>query len=501
VPSDVFGIVGSVQADAFEVGDVVAEGGFAVVYRAHHRGFRAEVALKCLKIPGALSLEQREGFLEKFREEAEVLFRLSASIPQVVRPLHVGTLALSDDRFVPFIALEWLEGESLGKLVARRKLEKKPLLSLERTVRLLGPVARALERAHAFPGPGGSVSILHRDLKPENVFVARVHGQEQVKILDFGISKVKSAATQIAGQMSAHGDDLAAFTPQYGAPEQWMPHSLGQTGTWTDVWGLAVTCVEVLSGRPALSGDARAIVGAALDEKRRPTPRTLGADVPDRVERAFLKALAVDPRDRFRDVGVFWDEIEAATGVVTPRLSAPSSTFESLPPAPAAASQAPTRIAPPAALPSLPKAAPDAPVDATLPSSQLPPDTPAAPRRRSGAKLPAVEHVAPAPAPVELDGVGLMPAAAEPRVRLRVARAPAAAPPMPVIRGPSPFGRVVPALKLLALAACITLVDVGYVEYTGEALAYGPVRPFWIAGPLTLIALVKVAWVLFTMSE
>ena len=88
------------------------------MYRAQHGAFRAPVALKCLKVPGALSPDQREAFLEKFREEAELLFRLSASIPEVVRPLHVDALTASDGRFVPYLALEWLEGEALDAIVA-----------------------------------------------------------------------------------------------------------------------------------------------------------------------------------------------------------------------------------------------------------------------------------------------------------------------------------------------------------------------------------------------
>src|SRR5512147_2364907 len=89
---DVFGIVGTTQAGNFHVEEAVAQGGFGVVYRAQHGGFRAPVALKCLKIPEELSQAQREVFLGKFREEAELLFRLSAAIPEVVRPLHVDVL-------------------------------------------------------------------------------------------------------------------------------------------------------------------------------------------------------------------------------------------------------------------------------------------------------------------------------------------------------------------------------------------------------------------------
>ena len=77
----VFGIVGSTQAGAFRVEEAVAEGGFAVVYRAYHTAFRAPVALKCLKVPSMLSDRQKDEFLEQFRAEAELLFRLSARIP------------------------------------------------------------------------------------------------------------------------------------------------------------------------------------------------------------------------------------------------------------------------------------------------------------------------------------------------------------------------------------------------------------------------------------
>ncbi len=480
MPSDVFGIVGSLQADAFEVSSVVAEGGFAVVYRAHHKAFRADVALKCLKIPGTLSPEQRESFLEQFREEAELLFRLSSSIPAVVRPLHVGTLSLPDDRFAPFIALEWLEGESLAKLIVQRNQQKKPPLSLERSVVLLGPAARALERAHAFPGPHGIDSILHRDLKPDNLFVARLHGQQTIKILDFGISKVKSAATQIAGQMSAYSDEIAAFTPQYGAPEQWVPHSLGQSGTWTDVWGLAVTLVEALVGRPALSGDARAIMGGALDEKRRPTPRTLGVELPERAEKAFKKALAVDPRDRYQDVGAFWDELEACVGVHTPRITS-GAALESLPPvASAQGTEMATRIAP-----LVPAAAAARASDAKKQPRKQPQDV--APR--------------PARAAAAMSSISLMPSARDPLTgNVRSVREPIVANVARVHREPI-FPRMFPALKLLGVAAAITVADLAYIDHYGHALTVGPARPFWIAAPLALWALVRIAWVLITVEE
>src|SRR6188474_68424 len=100
---DAFRIVGTTQGGSFHVERVVAEGGFSVVYRALHGAFRAPVALKCLRVPDDLPHDQREAYFERFREEAELLFRLSARIPEVVRPLHVDTLTLRDGGFAPFL--------------------------------------------------------------------------------------------------------------------------------------------------------------------------------------------------------------------------------------------------------------------------------------------------------------------------------------------------------------------------------------------------------------
>ncbi len=317
---DAFGIVGSVIASAYHVESVIAEGGFGTVYRAHHGGFRAPVALKCLRLPAGLSSEARQHFLDSFRAEAELLFRLSASIPAVVRPLHVDAFTAADGRFVPYLVLEWLEGSTLDAVIRKRRDERQAPLALKKIIRLLTPVARALERAHNFHGPDGPVSIVHRDLKPENLFVANVAGEEVVKILDFGIGKAKSMVSQVAGRASQSAGSISTFTPAYGSPEQWAPKRYGQTGPWTDVWGLALTLSEALVGYPLIDGDPAAIMGTVLDPKRRPTPGSEGVIVTDEVENVFLKALALDPRERHADAGVFWNELLAAARITSGEL-------------------------------------------------------------------------------------------------------------------------------------------------------------------------------------
>jgi serine/threonine protein kinase len=301
-----------VIAGTYRVEEVVAEGGFGVVYKAHHKGFRATVALKCLKIPVELGAQYRSQFLEQFRSEAEVLFRLSALLPNIVRPLHVDAFQTRDGRFVPFMALEWLDGWTLDAVIAQRAEQQRPPIALKKLTRLLTPVARALEQAHNMPGPAGTLSIVHRDMKPENLFVALVGGEQLVKILDFGISKVKSAAGQLAGRESQTMTDLVSFSPAYGAPEQWLPKRYGQTGPWTDVWGMALTMVETIKGEEVVVGDQAAMLGTIIDPDRRPTPRNEGVKVSDEVEAIFRKALAVDPRDRYQSMNAFWDELLSA---------------------------------------------------------------------------------------------------------------------------------------------------------------------------------------------
>jgi eukaryotic-like serine/threonine-protein kinase len=349
VDGDVFGIVGSTQAGFFRIDRVVAEGGFGVVYQAFHTAFRAPVALKCLKVPETMTPKDRDLFLERFREEGEMLFRLSSASPAVVRPLHVDAITMEGGRFVPFLALEWLEGEPFDVIIRRRNKQGKAPLGIRSLVPFLQPIAHALAQAHSLATTDGKMVIIHRDIKPDNIFVVRAHGRESVRILDFGIARAKSAASLHAGQ-STLGDGVDAFTPRYAAPEQWLPKRFGQTGPWTDVWGLALTMVEALTGEPPIGGndDVATMMGIALDPAFRPTPRLLGAEVPDGVEQAFHHALAVDPRERTQSIEVFWTDLETALEMPLSFRAASRqalSSAASIPPPPVSRSLAETQLA------------------------------------------------------------------------------------------------------------------------------------------------------------
>ncbi len=308
---DRFHLVGNTIAGTFRVDQVVAEGGFGVVYRAYHLHFRAPVALKCLKIPSELSEDERKTFLEQFRSEAEIQFRLSAALPNIVRPLHVDAVHTDRGEFVPIMALEWLDGKSFEKIIDERACSELPPMGLGEAMELISPAAHALHEAHNFEAEGERISVVHRDIKPDNLFVTEIGGKKTVKLLDFGISKVRRAATQLAGHISQTAGQ-APFSPAYGAPEQWVPKRFGQTGPWTDVWGLALTLVEIIKGDAVIVGDHQAMMGTSIDPKVRPSPRSEGVKVNDDVESVFLKALAVDPRYRYQSIQAFWEALGAA---------------------------------------------------------------------------------------------------------------------------------------------------------------------------------------------
>jgi eukaryotic-like serine/threonine-protein kinase len=352
-------------------------------------------------------------------------------------------------------------------------------------------VARALECAHQFPGVGGGkLSILHRDLKPENLFLAKLHGQEALKILDFGIGKVRSAATQMVGRVSAEQGGIAAFTPAYGAPEQWLPKRYGQTGPWTDVWGFALCAVEALTNKTPFEGDAPAVMGACINEAERPTPLTFGVKLPERAEAAFRKALAVDPVDRFHDIGAFWDEIEAASGQPTPRLIVQGAAGDSLPPPsdplPAPASSSLTELdatkqavgAAPfpeltlgVAEPGAPKRAPRTPARAAASALEDDDDD-------GGLRISVVDNEPPPQRSTPRGGR----LARSPYVRALPSEAPTM---------DTAIARMMPALRLIGLGILMMALDVAYAIVSGEAFSIGPVRALWIAGPLVGFGLVK----------
>ena len=300
---DPFGWVGHVLDEKYRIDSVVGEGGFGVVYRAHHLGFEQAVAVKCLKVNKNLDPAAHDAFLKKFLAEGKLLHRLSRATADVVQALDVGVATSPNGIETPYLVLEWLDGTTLDKELRSRRGTTMPL---DEALALLEPAARGLAVAH-------DQGVSHRDVKPANMMLTDVGGRLTLKVVDFGIAKAPSdEPTANASPHDGLGSGMTAFTPRYGAPEQFS-RKFGPTGTWTDVYALALILVELVTGAPALEGDDPVqLYVATSDLENRPTLRKRGADVPEAFDAAVAKALEVDPQKRYPTAGEFWDALHAA---------------------------------------------------------------------------------------------------------------------------------------------------------------------------------------------
>ncbi|HMJ16486.1 MAG TPA: serine/threonine-protein kinase [Polyangiaceae bacterium] len=302
---DPFAWTGATVDGKYRVDAVVGEGGFGVVYRAYHLGFGEKVAIKCLRIPPTLVGGERDRFFSSFLAEGRLLHQLSKSTAGIVQALDVGGAISPNKAWTPYLVMEWLEGRTLEFDFAERKalgIGGRPLLE---AIEQLDSAARAMAMAH-------EQGVAHRDIKPANLFLADVGGRRTLKVLDFGIAKVITETASMTRAFEATGSSLQAFTPRYGAPEQFS-RRFGATGPWTDVFSFALVLVEAVSGRGALEGtDASQLFVSSADAQRRPTLRTVGVDATDAVEDVLRTALAVDPKERHANAGEFWEALIAA---------------------------------------------------------------------------------------------------------------------------------------------------------------------------------------------
>jgi formylglycine-generating enzyme required for sulfatase activity len=315
-------LVGRTIADKYIVEALVGEGGFALVYRAQHSIWKRPVALKVFHALQRFDAERQKALLESFVREGSVLAELSERSAAIVQARDIGTLEGPNGAQMPFMVLEWLDGASLDVVLANEKARGLPPRTLAGVVALLDPVAQALRLAH-------SRGIAHRDLKPANVFlVGDPRGNPTVKILDFGIAKVLTDAERSTGAFMQTQGQVASFTPAYGAPEQFS-RAQGATGPWTDVFALALMCLELLTHAAPLLGDDVAQVGfAAMDPARRPTPGAAGVPIPPAAELVFQRAVAVRPADRFPDAGTFWGALRNALSMAP--MSEPRGSVRNL---------------------------------------------------------------------------------------------------------------------------------------------------------------------------
>jgi serine/threonine protein kinase len=264
--------VGEILVETYRLTRLVASSGMAAVYEAAHLRVPKRFAVKFLRG----SLTDQEEALERFRREAEIIAGLDH--PNVVQLIDYN---VSSDG-VPYIILEFLDGETLGDRL------KRGTLSVEETCGVVRGVSAALTAAHAR-------GIIHRDLKPENIMIC--HNQA-IKVLDFGVAKLKAAPELTAA-------NVVLGTVGFMAPEQISGQPVDQR---SDQFTLASLTYTMLCGRPAFELTDVPLLRQAFHIMHHVPPDLVevSAAVNDVLRRGMAKAAA----ERFESVAAFADAFE-----------------------------------------------------------------------------------------------------------------------------------------------------------------------------------------------
>ena len=299
------GLMGKVLEGIYRIDGMVGEGGMGTVYEAVHLRLSKRVALKVMVRELAANSEA----LARFHREAVVTSGLGH--PHIVQVFDFSTTPTGE----PFFVMEFLEGEDLD-----RRIRREGRLSFQTAVHIVKQVASALAAAH-------TKKVVHRDLKPANIRLLDLAGESDfVKVLDFGISKVRGAAGTALTQSTA-----IIGTPNYMSPEQAMGR-IDEIDSCTDQWALACIAWECLSGAPPFVGEnAPSVLFQVVHEEPPPLSKKMNCSHPQ-VEAVLRHALAKDKSGRFASIESFAAAFEEALlgKPMVEKVSAPASPYDTV---------------------------------------------------------------------------------------------------------------------------------------------------------------------------
>jgi len=284
------------QLGPYEVMSVLGAGGMGEVYCALDTRLNRRVALKVLPAASTLDADR----LQRFEQEARAASALNH--PNIVTIYDVGG---ADS--LRYMAMELIEGSTLRSLIAHG------LLPLPQALQIAAQIARALAKAH-------DAGIVHRDLKPENVMVTR---DGQVKILDFGIAKLRVRDPNLDQRTATTplrtAADTMLGTAGYMAPEQIRGEP---TDERADLFALGAMLFELLTGRRAFDRESRVETLNAILHDDIPALGAAAANVPMALDRIVRRCLEKDPDARFQSARDLAFALDTVADLATPTSTA-----------------------------------------------------------------------------------------------------------------------------------------------------------------------------------
>ena len=276
-------LIGVTLDSRYSIQKELGQGGVGAVYLARDRKLHDKpVVIKVLLEKSF----QNSWVVQKFQQEKEALARVDH--PGVVGILDTGELP--DGK--PYLVMQFIDGATLRSQI------KPEGISLERAAELMKQIGRALSAAH-------DKGIFHRDLKPENIMLHSYGGgEEQVKIIDFGIAKLKDSVVALSTVTGA-----TAGTVSYMAPEQLSGRPVSAT---MDIYAMGAIAYELVTGRKPFNPET----GFELLEMQRAGVRVKPSDLRPSLSEAacqiILRALSFDPKDRFQNARELGDALARA---------------------------------------------------------------------------------------------------------------------------------------------------------------------------------------------
>ncbi len=274
----------------------LGQGGMGVVYRARHAYLKTSHAIKII-LPDLVGNDPE--LVTRFRQEA-----LAAA---AIR--HQNVVGVSDygvaQGTMPFLVMEYVEGESLHDLLDREKR-----LAPERALDVMTAIAAGVGAAH-------HQGIVHRDLKPLNVMILKNKSNmsEGVKILDFGLAKIKSG--ELLGSFIQAQTTGLMGSPYYMAPEQWADE---EPDARSDVYSLGVMLFQMLAGDVPFKGSSiPAIMKKHLSDPPPPFSE-FGLNIAPQIEIAVRHSLEKESGKRTASVEQFVDELRTAIGITSQNM-------------------------------------------------------------------------------------------------------------------------------------------------------------------------------------